>query len=156
MAFPKTVAPPEVRLKFPVAVIAPKLMAPVSTKVTTPPLLMTTVPKSFAKVFKVIGLLEPAVRVVVPVTTMLPEVCTIDPPLEIPADATADVTPMLALRVTAPVPTLLIVKTPPFNPMVSPMVTDEVLTTVLSPPLAKPAFRISPRVPVVEEIAPPA
>jgi hypothetical protein len=57
--------------------------------------------------------------------------------------------------VIAPEPTLLIVKFPPFNPMVSLMDTDELLTTVLSPPLAKPAFRISPRVPVEAEIAPP-
>ena len=92
-----------------------------------------------------------------PVAVNTPEVCVIAPPLVRFALTTAAVVapPILAFRVMDPVPTLLIVKFPPFNPMVSPMVTDEVLTTVVSPPFAKPAFRISPRVPVVEEIAPP-
>ena len=66
------IAPPEVTVRLPLIVEAPRSMAPVSLSVTFLPLTtLTALTKSLA-LLSVMLLAEPAVRVVVPVTARAP------------------------------------------------------------------------------------
>ena len=86
--------PPPVTLRFPLTVDAPSAMAFVSTRVMLLPLVNITVPKLLLEVSKVILLVAPDARVVVPETVIVPvsvigpfEVRDISPVTEVTANA---------------------------------------------------------------------
>jgi len=73
----KVAAPPETKLKFPLAVTAPNVMVSASDRVIAPPELTTTVPKLFGvpPVLRLIAWPDPAAKVVVPPIVNTPVDC---------------------------------------------------------------------------------